>query len=88
MILRYISGEEIHAGDHVLFHRNPAEIEFVASDPDNPKVAWYMERFGGGVMILDPMVSGHTFIPANQLAEYEDLRFSSRRDELPNLRNE
>lgn len=37
-----------------------------------------MQEFGGGVMILDPMVSGRTFIPTDQINEYEDLEFVSR----------
>jgi hypothetical protein len=78
MILRYRSGEEIKKGDRVLFHKNPAEVEFVASDPDNPETSWYLQEFGGGAMILDRMVSGCTFIPAGSIAEYEDLEFVSR----------
>lgn len=78
-ILRYRSGEEIKRGDHVLFHRNPAEVELVASDPNDPEEAWwYMKKFGGGVRILDPTVSGRTFIPKGDLDEYEDLEFVSR----------
>ncbi len=82
-ILKYRSGEEIKIGDRVLFHGNPAEVELVSSDPTdpNPEVAWHIKEFGGGVLIRDPMVSGHTFIPAEQLAEYEDLEFVSRRGE-------
>jgi hypothetical protein len=37
-----------------------------------------MKEFGGGVLVSDPAVSGRTFIPANQLSEYEDLAFVSR----------
>jgi hypothetical protein len=37
-----------------------------------------MKEYGGGVMILDPKVSGRTFIPADQLDDYEDLEFASR----------
>jgi hypothetical protein len=50
----------------------------VACDPNDPDAAWYMKDYGGGVLILDPMVSGRSFISANQLAEYEDLEFVSR----------
>jgi hypothetical protein len=78
MILKYRSGEEIKTGDRVLFHGNPAEIEFVASDFDDPGSEWYMQKFGGGVCVLDPMVSGSTFIPAAHLENYEDLEFVSR----------
>jgi hypothetical protein len=78
LILRYQSGEEIKRGDHVLFHGNPAEVELVAVDPNDPEQAWYMQEFEGGVLILDPTVSGRTFIPKGDLGEYEDLEFVSR----------
>jgi hypothetical protein len=79
-VLRYRSGEEIIKGDRVLFHRNPAEVEKVSSDPDSndPETRWYMQEFGGGVLILDPLVSGRTFIRADSIDEYEDLEFLGR----------
>jgi hypothetical protein len=80
LILKYRSGEEIRKGDRVLFHGNPGEIEIVAcdaNDPD-PSVAWFVKEYGGGVLVLDPMVSGRTFIDADDLDEYEDLEFISR----------
>lgn len=77
LVLRYRSGEEIRKGDHVLFFGNPAEIELVACDPNDPEDAWYVSEYGGGVMILDPMVSGRTFIPTKQLDD-EELEFVSR----------
>jgi hypothetical protein len=73
--LKYRSGEEIRKGDHVLFHGNPAEVELVACDPNDPEAAWHVQEYGGGVLILDPMVSGRTFIPTDQIDEYEDLEF-------------
>jgi hypothetical protein len=78
LILKYRSGEEIERGDHVLFHGNPAEIELVACDPNDPEAASHVQEFGGGVLILDPMVSGRTFIPRDSLDECEDLEFVSR----------
>jgi hypothetical protein len=78
LILKYRSGEEIRKGDRVRFHGNPAEVELVACDRNDPEAAWHMEEYGGGVMILDPMVSGRTFIPTDQIDEYEDLEFVSR----------
>jgi len=75
MAPKYRSGEEIRKGDRVLFHQNPAEIEVVAADSADPETRWFMQEFGGGVMVLDPAVSGRTFIPAGQLADYEDLEF-------------
>ncbi len=50
----------------------------MARDPHDPEAAWHIQEFGGGVLILDPMVSGRTFIPTDQLEEYEDLEFVSR----------
>ncbi len=40
IVLKYQSGEEIKNGDHVLFHREEAKVEFVACDPDNSATAW------------------------------------------------
>jgi hypothetical protein len=78
LILKYRPGEEIRRGDRVLFHGNPAQVELVACDPNDSEAAWHIKEFGGGVLILDPMVSGRSFIPADQLDEYEDLEFVSR----------
>jgi hypothetical protein len=68
LILKYRSGEEIRKGDRVLFHGNPAEVELVAVDPNEPEHAWHVQERGGGVMILDHMVSGRTFIATDQLS--------------------
>jgi hypothetical protein len=80
MIYKYRSGEEIKNGDRVLFHRQPAEVEFVAGEPGDSQTSSYLQKYGGGVMISDPAVSGHTFIQASQIGEYEDLEFVSRSD--------
>jgi hypothetical protein len=53
-------------------------IEIVASDPDDPEAVWHLREFGGGVLILNPNVSGRSFIPVDQIDEYEDLQFVSR----------
>ena len=37
-----------------------------------------MSEYGGGVAVLDPTVSGRTFIPKDQLGTYKDLEFVSR----------
>jgi hypothetical protein len=76
--LRYQSGEEINKGDRVLFHRGPAKIELVACASDDPATTWYMEEFGGGVLIREPNDPNLTFVSAHQLPEYEDLEFVSR----------
>jgi hypothetical protein len=78
VILRYRSGEEIKKGDRILFHREPAEIELVASDPENPEARWHMQEFGGGVLVREPGEPNPTFIRADSIDEYEDLEFVSR----------
>ena len=80
MVLRYPSGEEIKKGDRVLHFQKPAHIEFVAFDPADPERDWYVQEFGGGIMIVDG-VAGRTFVPADQLDEYAHLlQFVSRAD--------
>ena len=78
--LRYRSGEEIMENDRILFHGSPAKVEFVANDRDDPdpEIAWHIAEHGGGVMILDPMASGRTFIPREDLDDYDDLEFVGR----------
>jgi hypothetical protein len=80
MALKYQSGQDIKKGDRILYHGNPAEIELVATDPNDSEATWYIQEFGGGVMVLDPMASGRTFISADQIPEDEDLEFVSRSD--------
>jgi hypothetical protein len=82
MVLMYRTGEEIRRGDRIRFHGNAAEIGAVASnsfcDPNDAATTWYGQEYGGGVMILDPMGSGRTFIRAGEIPGYEDLEFISR----------
>jgi hypothetical protein len=79
LIFRYQSGEEIRKGDRVLFHREPGQIEFVVSSLGNPETDWFMQEYGGGIMIQDG-IAGSTFIPSDQIDECEDLEFVSRAD--------
>lgn len=78
--LKYRSGEEIKKRDRVLFHGNLAEVPLVSCDPNDPdpEVVWHIKEYGGGELISDPIVSSRTFIPKDQLDEYEDLEFVSR----------
>ena len=79
MTLKYQSGEEIKKGDRVLFHSEPREVEFVVDGlTGDAALDWYMQEFGGGVMIREPKHFGNTFIPAEFLPETEDLEFLSR----------
>jgi hypothetical protein len=73
----YQSGEQVKRGDRVRLHGESAEIEFVA-DPANDPNDWFVEKFGGGVMVVEPTVFGRLFIDA-PVSDYEDLEFVSRR---------
>jgi hypothetical protein len=76
--LLYLSGEEICTGDRVRFHGHEAQIEFAAADLDDQEHGCFVRLYGGGVMVDGPAVSGHTFIPVDQLKNYEDLEFVGR----------
>jgi len=78
--LKYRSGEDIRKGDRVRFHGKDAEIEFVAWNVTDPDTAldWYINEYGGGVMIREPIAFGSAFIPADQLNDCEDLEFVAR----------
>ena len=77
MPFKYESGEEIKKGDHVTFHGEPGEIEFVA-DPlfNDPETDCYAKELGDGVMIIEPEHFGHAFLL--EADTYEDLVFVSR----------
>ena len=80
--LRYVSGEEIRRGDRIRFQGKQAEIEFSAcelNDPD-PEHLWFVQQYGGGVMVKGPSISGLIFIPVDQLKNYEDLVFIAREE--------
>jgi hypothetical protein len=74
--LKYQSGEEIKKGDRVTIHGEPGEIELVASDPGDPETDWYVQEYGGGVMVVGG-IAGRTFIDARQLSKCDYLEFVS-----------
>jgi hypothetical protein len=74
MPLNYRSGEEVQAGDRILYASEPGTIEFVAS-ANNPETAWYVEQFGGGCMILSSCF-GRVFV--SDPHDDEDLEFVAR----------
>jgi hypothetical protein len=79
MSLKYGSGEEIQAGDRVLYASEPGQIEFVAKAED-PETVWYVEQFGGSCMILAPSF-GRVFV--SDPHDDEDLEFVSRASSTP-----
>ena len=71
----YQSGEKIKKGDHVLYHGEHGEIEFVAeSIAENPELDWYVQEHGGGIMISGGF--GPVFVTDPHADE--DLEFVSR----------
>jgi len=73
----YKSGEEIKKGDRVLFHGEPGQIEFVVEElSGDPAMDWYVNEFGGGVMVREPQAFGLCFLSEPDGAE--DLEFVSR----------
>jgi hypothetical protein len=72
MSLAYSSGEEIQSGDRIIYHGEPGQVEFVAKRGD-PETDWYIDKFGGGCMVLAPSF-GCVFISEAD----EDLEFVAR----------
>jgi hypothetical protein len=68
----YASGEEILAGDKVVYAGQECAVEFVA-DPLTDPTSWYVTEHGGGVMLT---AFGNVFIDPS---EEEDLEFISRK---------
>jgi len=61
-IPKYQSGEEIKKGDHVLFHGEPGEIEFVVTHRNgDPAMDWFIENEGPGVMVVEPKAFGRAY---------------------------
>jgi hypothetical protein len=74
---KYRTGEEVMAGDRVRLSNETGVIEFVADPAVNePKTAWYVQEYGGGVMISQLESLGSVF--DNNPEEDEDLEFVCR----------
>jgi hypothetical protein len=74
---RYKTGEDIRKGDKILHHGVPARVEFIAVGDGDPDLDWYVQEFGGGVMLLDSEI-GNVFIFVDQINEIQVLEFVSR----------
>jgi hypothetical protein len=69
----YASGEEMNAGDAILYHGQPGTVEFIATR-EEPASHWYIEQFGVGCMIVAEGF-GRVFVTKAD----EDLVFVERR---------
>jgi hypothetical protein len=77
MPFAYQTGEEILKGDRVTYHGEPGEIEFVVDKATgDPALDWYIQEFGGGVMVVERKVFGRVFL--RELESLEDLVFVAR----------
>lgn len=77
MIFVYKSGQQIQKGDRVMFCGGPGEVEFVATTlGEDPELDWYVQEYGGGVMVLQPKRFGRAFLTRTD--DDEDLVFVSR----------
>jgi hypothetical protein len=73
---RYQSGEEIRDGDRILYHGESGYVEFVVSRrTDNPERDWFLDEFGGGVMV-NAETFGSVFI--HEPHDDEDLELVAR----------
>ena len=72
----YQSGGEVLAGDHILYHGEPGEVEFViARRVGEPAIDWHLRDYPDGGMMIRTSESGRVFLVNTD----EDLVFLSRR---------
>ncbi len=77
--MKYKSGVEIRAGDHVLYHGDPGEIEFIAAElVGDAAMDWYVREHGAGVLVREPKFFGRVYISDTE--NDEDLVFVGRRE--------
>jgi hypothetical protein len=84
MPLTYLSGEEIRAGDRILYHGEPGTVEFVAMREEDaplldPATEWNIEQFGSGCMV-NARNFGCVFV--DEPKEDDDLEFVARHGAL------
>jgi len=78
MALRYKSGEEIKGGDQIMLHGHPGRVDFILTQhTGDPAMDWYIDEFGGGVMIKDDDV-GSVFLSVESIEQDAGLEFVSR----------
>jgi hypothetical protein len=74
----YKSGEEVRSGDHVTYHGELGEVEFVVERATgDPTMDWYFEQFPGGGFMVNVKSLGRVFLSGGQIEE--DLEFLARR---------
>ncbi len=71
MSFKYQSGEEVRAGDRIVYADDPGEVEFIADSTTAPD-DWYVREYGGGVMIRTAKM-GSVFLTTTEDEEDLDL---------------
>ena len=72
------SGEEVRAGDRILYHGEQGRVEYVVLK-NGGKNTWHVEHFPNDGMGIAAEGIGAVFIPAGFVEDDEDLEFVSRK---------
>lgn len=74
---RYVSGDEVQAGDQIAYHGGAGKVELVAVEPvGDPVLDWYLEEFPGGGVMISAAGFGNVFLTAEDLDKH--LMFLAR----------
>ena len=61
-----------------MLHGRRGEVEFVVEElTGDAEMDWYIEEFGGGVMVKEPEMFGHCFLHNADDSDWEHLEFVS-----------
>lgn len=70
----YASGEEIRKGDHITYHGEQGEVEFVVAGlSGDPALDWYAKEFPGGGVMINATGFGSVFLGADDIDETLEL---------------
>ena len=76
MRFRYSSGQEILAGDRIVYTHSSGEVEFVITGvTGDPSMDWYLTQHPKGCFMIDTIATG----PILMGEPVEDLAFVSRK---------
>jgi hypothetical protein len=76
---KYPSGEEVRAGDSIIYHGEPGHVDFIVVETDgDAEKDWYMSQFPGGGFMIVAKRFGNVFLEEENIDE--DLEFVSRVD--------
>jgi hypothetical protein len=80
MPIFYQSGEEVRAGDQIVYCGSPGHVEFVVDSPTgDPAMDWHLTHSPNGGFMIKTAAMGFVFLDYAEQAE--DLDFVSRMPE-------